>query len=79
MKIRQPIRYHPIRYRCADLGPMILGALHANPKLPRKIRESHARIRKMMCGSLHPSPAMLRYLELDDEGEGFVWQPRQPS
>jgi hypothetical protein len=65
-----------IRYDLPDVALMLKVALYFQPSFLSGTRLSRAQQRLIAYGRMKPTAAVLRKLNLDRDGEGFVWTVR---
>jgi hypothetical protein len=82
LKPRRPAMsaFKPIRYDQRQVVLMVKVAAFYDPKFAKKVREPRGAaldlLVKLLEGGMPPSPAILRYFDLQREGKAFVWNPR---
>jgi hypothetical protein len=70
------IPFPPIHYNRGHVALIVKYALFLCEDLAKKIGEAADRLALIAAGTIDPTPAVLNYFELHQEGDGYVWYPR---
>jgi hypothetical protein len=70
-----PFTTKPIRFERREVALMVqIVALYV-PNLPKTTGETASRIPLIAAGIIDPTPAILKFLNLQMQGDGYVWHP----
>lgn len=66
----------PQTYSLRQVALMVQVAMLWAPDFAGRVGESRSRIPLMAAGLIPPTPAVLRFFELETEGDSYLWNPR---
>jgi hypothetical protein len=68
--------FAPIHYDRRQVALMVKVAAFFSDNFAQEAGEISTRVTLIASGMIAPTPAVVRFLDLQIDGEGFVWNPR---